>query len=109
MARKKAAVKAASRPQDAYGQLLFDMWRDDSVLQRQLNSGHSFDMRDSQGKTLHYRACGVDVEALTKGSDTLVKQLLQAGADSNFKCREGLTPLMVTWSLKARLMKGQLL
>jgi ankyrin repeat protein len=100
MARKKAAAaaKAPGRPADVYGQLLYDMWRDRSVLQRHLDAGHNIDTLSSRGSNLLCRACCVDVEALTKGSDTLVKQLLQAGADPNSRFIKGLTPLMMTRS-----------
>jgi ankyrin repeat protein len=70
------------------------MWRDPGVLQRRLDAGHSIDTLDEEGHTLIYRACKSDVEALTKGSDTLVKQLMQAGDDPNCGNRPGYTPLM---------------
>jgi ankyrin repeat protein len=53
---------------------------------------------NAKGETLLHRACSPDVEALTKGSDTLVRQLLQAGADPNSRFREGFTTLMRTRS-----------
>jgi ankyrin repeat protein len=74
------------------------MWRDPSVLQRHLDTGRSINTPDSHGETLLYLACGSDAEALSKGSDTLVKPLLQAGADPNLGNREGYTPLMLTSS-----------
>jgi ankyrin repeat protein len=98
MARKKAAAKAPPRPKNLYGQCLYVMWRDTDVLRRHLDAGHSIDMPNSSGETLLHRACCVDVEALTKGSDTLVKQLLQAGADPNATFQTGFTPLMLTRS-----------
>jgi ankyrin repeat protein len=99
MARKKAAaVKAPPRPKDAYSQLLYDMWRDPGVLQGHLDAGHGIDTLNAEGETLLHRACCADLKVLTKGSDTLVKQLLQAGADPNARFREGLTPLMLTRS-----------
>jgi hypothetical protein len=53
MARKKAAaVKAPKYECENYGQLLYDMWRDPSVLQRHLDAGHSIDELNSQHDTL---------------------------------------------------------
>jgi uncharacterized protein len=44
-------------------------------------------------------ACGPDVEHLSKGSDTLIKQLLQAGADPNARtAAPGHTALMLSRS-----------
>jgi ankyrin repeat protein len=74
------------------------MWRDPSVLQRHLNSGYTIDTADSQGVTLLFRACTPTVEPLTKGSDTLVTQVLMAGAGSDTKSKDGVTPLMVASS-----------
>jgi ankyrin repeat protein len=100
MARKKAAAayKIPSRRADVYGQLLFDMWRDSSVLQRHLDGGQSIEKHNSEGETLLYRACNLDIEDVSRGSDTLVKQLLQAGADPNSRSIAGYTPLMLACS-----------
>jgi ankyrin repeat protein len=99
MARKKAApVKGPPRPSDVNGQLLYDMWRDPGVLQRHLDAGHGINTPDVKGYPLLHRACSSDVEALTKGSNTLVRQLLLAGANPNSKTSDGCTPLMITSS-----------
>jgi uncharacterized protein len=74
------------------------MWRDPSVLQRHLDARHDINNPDSQGETLLHLSCCPDAEALTKGSDTLVRQLVQAGADPDTRNREGCTPLMLTSS-----------
>jgi ankyrin repeat protein len=99
MARKKAAAVAkAPKPlYEDYGQLLYAIWHDPSALQRHLDAGVGINTPDPRGHTLLYLACGADAEEmLSKGSDTLVKQLLQAGADPNLAGRDGFTPLMVT-------------
>jgi ankyrin repeat protein len=99
MARKKATpVAKAPKPlYEDYRQLLYAMWHDPSVLQQHLNAGVGINTPDPRSYTLLYLACGQDVEdTLSKGSDTLVKQLLQAGADPNLGNRDGFTPLMVT-------------
>jgi ankyrin repeat protein len=83
---------------DSYGQLVLDMWRDPSALQRHLDAGHSIDPPSSQGEPLLYVACARVVETLSKGSDTLVKQLMQAGANPNASTRDGFTALMQTSS-----------
>jgi Ankyrin repeats (3 copies) len=103
MARNKAAaaVAKATKPHSVYedyGQLLHAMLHDPSVLQRHLGVGHDINIPDSKGDTLLILACARKIEALSKGSDTLVKQLLRAGADPNTMSREGFTPLMVTSS-----------
>jgi uncharacterized protein len=103
MARKKATKAAAAKTPtshvpSAYDNLLSEMWRAPGVLLRHLSEGHDINMPDSRGETLLYLACGSDAEALSKGADTLVKQLLQAGADPNLGDREGCTPLMLTSS-----------
>jgi uncharacterized protein len=98
MARKKAAAVAEKAPKPLYkdyGQLLHAMWHDPSVLQQHLHASFGINTPDPRGYTLLYLACDQDAEALTKGSDTLVKQLLQAGADPNCRTRDGFTPLMV--------------
>jgi ankyrin repeat protein len=97
MARKKVALRPP-RPSGSYGQLLYDMWRDPGALQRHLDAGHGIDTPNSEGETLLFMAGSAGLEALSNGSDTLVKQLLQAGADPNSKNREGCTPLMLTSS-----------
>jgi uncharacterized protein len=100
MARKKAAAATvAARPiYREHGQVLYDMWRDPTALQRHLDAGHSIDELDSQS-TLLCLACAPISEALSKGSDAQVKQLLQAGADPNLETREGTTPLMCASAL----------
>jgi ankyrin repeat protein len=100
MARKKAvaAVKGPPRLADGYGQLLFDIWRDPSALQRHLDAGHSINALDKNGHPLLFCACGLDVTDLSKGSDTLVKQLLLAGAHVDSTSFGGFTPLMFTSS-----------
>jgi ankyrin repeat protein len=80
---------------------------DPSALQRHLDAGNSIDkvVPPKQGKTLLYRTCSPDIEVLLslKGSEALVKQLLQVGADPNSRNHsegwsEGWTPLMSTSS-----------
>eukprot|EP00953_Heterococcus_sp_UTEX-ZZ885_P022152 12284-Heterococcus_DN1.PRE.2 len=90
MARNKAAAALAKGANyynvyADHGQLLYAMWRDPSVLQQHLDADFEINTPDPRGCTLLCRACGQEAEALTKpeGSDTLVKQLLQAGADPN--------------------------
>jgi ankyrin repeat protein len=97
MARKKAAVKAHKPRYEGHYQLLYDVWRDPGALQRHLEAGHDINMPDSRGETLLFIACA-HAEALSKGSDTLVKQLLQAGAEPNSGNRRGFTALMLTSS-----------
>jgi uncharacterized protein len=97
-AAKAARASASNREPDEYLELLDDMWRDPSVLQRHLDAGHGIDTRNSEGCSLLFLACTPDAEALCKDSDTLVKQLLQAGADPNSRTTEGHTPLMLTSS-----------
>jgi ankyrin repeat protein len=82
MARKKAAVKMPRHRPKKYNQLLHDVWRDPSALQRHLDAGLGINTPDSERDTLLFLACA-HADALSKGSDTLVKQLLQAGADPN--------------------------
>eukprot|EP00953_Heterococcus_sp_UTEX-ZZ885_P008310 4990-Heterococcus_DN1.PRE.3 len=74
------------------------MWRDPSALQRHLDAGHSINALDENGHPLLFRACGLDVTDLSKGSDTLVKQLLLAGAHVDSTSCGGFTPLMFTSS-----------
>eukprot|EP00953_Heterococcus_sp_UTEX-ZZ885_P008155 4893-Heterococcus_DN1.PRE.1 len=60
---------------------------------------HSVDELNAEGGTLLHVACGPDVEHLSKGSDTLIKQLLQAGADPNARtAAPGHTALMLSRS-----------
>jgi ankyrin repeat protein len=99
MARKgEAVLRAKPHPNDLYGQLLYAMWRDSGALQRHLAAGRSIHDTDEVGATVLHVSCSSDVEAMTKGSDTLVKQLLQAGADPNSRNGTGSTPLMLTSS-----------
>jgi hypothetical protein len=74
MVRKRAmSLSLYKKPEDEYGLLLYAMQRDPSALQRHLDAGHGINTLDSQGVNLLHRACSPDVEALSKGSDTLVK------------------------------------
>jgi hypothetical protein len=88
MARKKA-VAAKPKPNDLFGQLVYNMWRDSGALQRHLDAGHSINATDEFGDTVLHVSCFPDVETMSKCSDTLVKQLLQAGADPNCRNRRG--------------------
>jgi ankyrin repeat protein len=58
---------------------------------------HKIDNLLNQSDLLHL-ACSPEMEAMTKQSDTLVKQLLQAGADPNAVSESGSFPLMLTSS-----------
>jgi hypothetical protein len=81
MARKKAAAKPQKPKYQGHGQVVYDLWRNPAALQRHLDEGHDINAPDSEGQTLLVLACVPTIEALSRGSDTLVKQLLQAGAD----------------------------
>jgi ankyrin repeat protein len=80
--------------------LLSAMARKKAVPQRHLHEGLDINAPDSEGQTLSLLvlACAPIIEALSRGSDTLVKQLLQAGADPDALSRAGFAPLMLTSS-----------
>jgi ankyrin repeat protein len=95
MSRKQGSAMAA-QPTSKYHQLLEAIWRDKSVLQRHLED-HTIDepQTDAMGDTLLHVAVS-DAMSSAGSSDTLVKQLLQAGADCNLATRsEGFTALML--------------
>jgi ankyrin repeat protein len=106
MGRKKAAKPVPTsglhaRPaSDLFAQVLHDMLHKapSSLHQHLLHHGID-DTNELQGETLLHIACNPLMEAWTKQSDVLVKQLLQAGADVNCRCtKDGYTPLMLTAS-----------
>eukprot|EP00953_Heterococcus_sp_UTEX-ZZ885_P024739 13506-Heterococcus_DN1.PRE.2 len=95
MARKKGGSSAmVAKPTGQHLQLLEEIWRDKEALQRHLRD-HYIDELDDKGETLLHVACA-DTRDFVGNSDTLVKQLLLAGADFNLaSTTEGFTPLMV--------------
>jgi uncharacterized protein len=95
MARKKGGSSAmVAKPTGQHLQLLGEIWRDKEALQRHLRD-HYIDELDDKGETLLHVACA-DTRDFVGNSDTLVKQLLLAGADFNLaSTTEGFTPLMV--------------
>jgi ankyrin repeat protein len=99
MARKKGSSTTVAKPAGKYLQLLEEIWRDEGVLQRHLQD-HNIDEADAKGETLLHVACA-DTKSFVGNSDTLVKQLLQAGADCNLATTsdlvdsEKVTPLML--------------
>jgi ankyrin repeat protein len=106
MGRKKAAKPVPTsglhaRPtSDLFPQVLHDMLHiAPSALQQHLLHHGIDDTNGLQGETLLHIACNPLMEAWTKQSDVLVKQLLQAGAEVNCRCtKDGYTPLMLTAS-----------
>eukprot|EP00953_Heterococcus_sp_UTEX-ZZ885_P010252 5986-Heterococcus_DN1.PRE.2 len=86
MARKKGSSSAATaKSADKYVQL----WRS-----RHLQD-HNIDEPDAKGETLLQMA-SVDTRSFLGSSDTVVKQLLQEGADCNLATTpDGYTPLML--------------
>jgi uncharacterized protein len=83
-----------AKPTGKHLQLLEEIWHDTSVLQRHLQD-HNIDEPDDKGETLLHVACA-DSKCFAGSSDTLVKQLLQAGADCNLaSALQGFTPLMM--------------
>jgi uncharacterized protein len=95
MARKKGSSLAiAAKPTGKHLQLLEEIWRDKGVLLRHLQD-HNIDEHDANGESLLHVACA-DTKSLVGSSDTLVKQLVQAGADCNLATTStGYTPLML--------------
>jgi ankyrin repeat protein len=80
--------------------VLQNMWHDSSALQKHLDAGHDINELvwgecKSHGQSLLFMACSSAADAMTKKSDTLVKQLLQAGANPNVRTSKGYTPLML--------------
>jgi ankyrin repeat protein len=77
-------------------QVLLGMWHQTGALQQILDAGHDINELDARGEALLHVACA-DTESFAGRSDTLVKQLLQAGADPNVATSpHGFTPLMMT-------------
>jgi hypothetical protein len=95
MGRKKAAKPAPTsgihaRPtSDLYPQVLHDMlYKAPSALQQHLRHHGIDDTNGFQGETLLHTACNPVMEAWTKQSDVLVKQLLLEGAYVNSRCTQ---------------------
>jgi ankyrin repeat protein len=95
MARKKGSLStAAAKWADKNEQLLEEIWRNNEVLQQHLQD-HNIDETDAEGATL-LQIASVDCRSVLGSSDTVVKQLLQAGADCNLATMpDGYTPLML--------------
>jgi ankyrin repeat protein len=65
---------------------------------REMWQGKNHNLINASSADLLHMACSSEIESMTKQSDTLVKQLLRAGADPNSTGTSGAFPLMLTSS-----------